>query len=133
LFGYSPACPIVYETMSDTSHSALLLRFSWAGAVSAILHLALLAYTVHLILTSGEPNWPSYWMIFLAFDFPVSLGVMPVTWLVPPSVSGPMRDLSNFWWPLLYHGLVGTVWWYIVGALIGTKIHGAMRAHKDRG
>ena len=31
----------------------------------------------------GEPRWPKYWLIFLALDFPLSLGVIPVTWLVP--------------------------------------------------
>jgi hypothetical protein len=99
-----------------------MLRYSRFGIAGAMLHLAILGYTVTLILGKGEPSWPNYWMIFLALDFPVSLGVMPVNWLVPPSGGGPLRDLTNFWWPLLYHGLVGTGWWYIVGWAIERKV-----------
>lgn len=100
--------------------------------MSATSHVALLAYTVHLILTSGEPNWPGYWIIFLAFDFPVSLGVMPVTWLVPPSGAGPLSDATNFWWPLLYHGIIGTAWWYIVGTYVGDRIRRTLRHRSNR-
>jgi hypothetical protein len=90
--------------------------------VAAALHLALLGYTVYLILHAGGTQWPTRWMIFLALDFPVSLGVLPVVWLAPPSPSGPLRDLTNFWWPLLFHGVAGTVWWYIVGWAIERKV-----------
>lgn len=85
---------------------------------AGIAHLLLLANTIRLILSAGDEPWIQHWVIFLALDFPVSLGVMPVTWLVPPSPRGPLQDLSNFWWPLLYHGIVGTAWWYIVGDYI---------------
>ena len=68
---------------------------------------------------------------FLALDFPVSLGVFPVTWLVPPAGGGALRDLTNFWWPLLYHGLVGTGWWYIVGWAIERKVRRRASAAGD--
>src|SRR5262245_38412359 len=93
----------------------LMPRLSRAGLAGALLHLLILGVTVAAILSGREPNWPGYWIAFLALDFPVSLGVMPVTWLVPASGGGPLRDVSNFWWPLAYHGVVGTAWWYIVG------------------
>lgn len=108
-------------------------RLSRAGLAGAVLHLAILGCTVALILSGREPNWPGYWIAFLALDFPVSLGVMPVTWLVPASSSGPLRDISNFWWPLVYHGVLGTAWWYIVGRTIGTRIARALaRGHRER-
>ena len=97
-------------------------RLSLAGLAAAALHLLILAYTVWLILAGNSPNWPGYWMIFLALDFPVSLGVMPVTWLVPASGAGPLRDLTNFWWPLGYHAVIGTAWWYIVGWAIERRL-----------
>jgi len=97
-------------------------RFSLAGFAAVGLHLAILGYTVWLILGGNDPNWSRYWMIFLALDFPVSLGVMPVTWLVPGAAGGPLDDLTNFWWPLVYHGVIGSAWWYIVGWAIGRRV-----------
>lgn len=96
-------------------------RISIAGALAALLHLALLAGVVTVILASSSAHWQQYWYLFLALDFPVSLGVAPVSWLVPASARGPLADFSNFWWPLAYHGVVGTGWWYIVGWAIARK------------
>src|SRR4249920_1109113 len=92
-----------------------MFRFSRYGLAAVVLHLVILGYTVWLILGASNPKWPSYWMIFLALDFPVSLGVMPVTWLVPGAAGGALDDLTNFWWPLAYHVVIGSAWWYIVG------------------
>jgi len=94
---------------------------SRAGIAAFTLHLILLGATVSLILGSGEGSWTQHWFIFLALDFPVSLGVIPVAWLVPQSPDGPLSDLSNFWWPLAYHAIVGGGWWYIVGWAIARK------------
>ena len=96
-------------------------RLSRVGLAAALLHLVLLGVTVALILDNGEGSWTQYWFIFLALDFPVSLGVIPVAWLVPQSPEGPLSDLSNFWWPLAYHSIVGSGWWYIVGWAIVRK------------
>ena len=49
------------------------------------MHLAILGYTVALIVGAGQPDWPMYWTIFLALDFPVSLAVVPLAWIFPPS------------------------------------------------
>jgi hypothetical protein len=105
-----------------------MLPRSRAGLAGALLHLAILGYVVTLILSGRDADWPMYWLIFLAFDFPVSLGVMPVTWLVPAASGGPLSDVANFWWPLAYHGIVGTAWWYIVGWAIARKIESARTA-----
>ena len=99
-----------------------MLRFSHLGIAAALLHLAILAYVVWIILASTTPDWPMHFTIFLALDFPVSLGIVPVSWIAPPANSGPLHDVSNFWWPLLYHGTVGTLWWYIVGWAIERKV-----------
>jgi hypothetical protein len=105
---------------------------SRAGLIAALAHLVLLGATVALILgTSGD--WRSHWVLFLALDFPVSLGVMPVTWLVPADARGPLHDLSNFWWPLAYHGVVGTWWWYVVGWAAARKASAAWQRRAGRG
>ena len=108
-----------------------MLRYSRFGIAAALLHVAALAYTVGLVLNATGPHWPRYWTIFLALDFPVSLGVIPVNWLVPPSGAGPLHDLTNFWWPLLYHGVIGTGWWYIVGWAIERKVWRRRNAGDD--
>jgi hypothetical protein len=102
--------------------SASAIRLSRIGISGGLLHLGILAYTVYLVLSRGAPDWPMYWLMFLALDFPVSLGVLPVTWIAPPAPGGPLSDLTNFWWPLLYHGVVGTGWWYIVGLAIERRV-----------
>lgn len=99
-----------------------MLPRSRAGLAGALTHLAILGVVVALIVGGRDPGWPKYWLMFLALDFPVSLGVMPVIWLVPAAGGGPLLDVSNFWWPLAYHGLVGTLWWYIVGWAIGRRV-----------
>ena len=117
------------STVMSTSKT-LLWRHWRGGAFAALVHVALLTHTIYLILTSTETNWPSYWMIFLALDFPMSLGVMPVTWLVPPAAGGPLSDITNFWWPAMYHAFVGTAWWYIVGTQIARKITHTLNARR---
>jgi hypothetical protein len=99
-----------------------MLRLSIGGLVMAVLHLALLSFTVLRIVHADVQQWPLYWTTFLALDFPLSLGVLPLTLMFPASSAGPLHDFPNFWWPLGFHGVVGTVWWYIVGAYIGRRI-----------
>ncbi|HZP87493.1 MAG TPA: hypothetical protein VFB54_11795 [Burkholderiales bacterium] len=99
-------------------------RLSRVGVLAGLVHLVLLGLTVALILGSTHARWPQYWYLFLALDFPVSLGVAPVSWLVPPAPHGPLADFPNFWWPLAYHGVIGTAWWYIVGWAIARRVVG---------
>ncbi|HTS55803.1 MAG TPA: hypothetical protein VMH26_21245 [Burkholderiales bacterium] len=99
-----------------------MLKFSIAGLIMAGIHIAILAYTLARILTAGAADWTVYWRMFLALDFPVSLAVVPLTWIAPPSAAGPLSDFANFWWPLVVHGLLGTLWWYIVGMSIGERL-----------
>ncbi len=107
-----------------------MLRFSIGGVIGAALHLALVGYTVAAILGAAPYliHYPQdipltvYWRMFLALDFPVSLAVVPLTWIFPPSPAGPLSDFANFWWPLAVHGLLGTLWWYIVGMSIGGRL-----------
>ena len=106
-------------------------KLSAAGVGAALLHLAILGLIAALILTTRRGDWRSWWTLMLALDFPVSLGVFPVTWLVPAAHRGPLHDLSNFWWPLAYHGVVGTWWWYVVGWAAGRKLAPALRGRSE--
>jgi len=99
-----------------------MFRFSIVGLCAALAHVALLSISLTLILSGSAQDWPSYWRIYLALDFPVSLGVVPLAWMFPSSPAGPLSDFPNFWWPLAFHGVVGTGWWYIVGWAIGRRL-----------
>jgi hypothetical protein len=109
-----------------------MLKFSIAGVIMAVLHVAILAYTLVHILAAGVADWTVYWRMFLALDFPVSLAVVPLTWISPPSPAGPLSDFANFWWPLAVHGLLGTLWWYIVGMAIGDRLQRLRGRGSDR-
>jgi hypothetical protein len=98
------------------------IRISVAGTIAASAHVLLLAYTTAQTLSADDTHWPVYWIKFLALDFPLSLGVVPLAWIFPADAAGPLHDFANFWWPLGYHGIVGTVWWYIVGAYIAGRL-----------
>jgi hypothetical protein len=109
-----------------------MLKLSIGGLIMAAIHLAILAYTLAQIMTAVAGDWSVYWRIFLALDFPVSLAVVPLTWIVPPLPGGPFSDFPNFWWPLAVHGLLGTLWWYIVGMSIGDRL-ARFRARAQKG
>jgi hypothetical protein len=104
-------------------------KLSYAGLVMAVLHVAILGYTVAQILAARATDWPIYWTTFLALDFPVSLAVVPLAWIFPAALAGPLSDFANFWWPLGIHGLFGTLWWYIVGTSIGDRLS-RFRTHR---
>jgi hypothetical protein len=98
------------------------------GIAAAIAHLLLLSATVAQILSAHAGEWQQYWIKFLALDFPLSLGVMPVAWLLPPAAGGPLHDFANFWWPLAYHAFIGTFWWYVLGNFMLRKVRTKQRA-----
>ena len=98
--------PVPSDTPDHSRFCVLMLKFSIGG----------------LIMAAGASDWTVYWRMFLALDFPVSLAVVPLTWIFPPSPAGPFSDFANFWWPLTVHGLLGTLWWYVVGMSIGERL-----------
>ena len=97
-------------------------KLSIAGLTMAAIHIAIIVYTLAQIFAAGAADWTFYWRILLALDFPVSLAVVPLTWISPPTAGGPLHDFANFWWPLAVHGVIGTLWWYIVGRMIGERV-----------
>jgi hypothetical protein len=62
--------------------------------------------------------------------------------MFPTSTAGALSDFPNFWWPLAFHGLVGTWWWYVIGASMQARFvrwrahrgdHSAVRQDDDLG
>ena len=106
-------------------------KLSISGLTMAAIHIALVVYTLAQIFAAGAADWTFYWRIFLALDFPVSLAVVPLTWISSPAAGGPLSDFANFWWPLVVHGVLGTLWWYIVGRMIGERV-GRMIRRSDK-
>jgi len=107
-------------------------KLSITGLTMAAIHIAIVVYTLAQIFAAGAADWTFYWRIFLALDFPVSLAVVPLTWISPPVAGGPLHDFANFWWPLFVHGVLGTLWWYIVGRMIGERVRRIWRRGSDK-
>lgn len=89
----------------------------WVGLLLASCHFLLWVYVVVLILAGHESAWPMYWNLFVALDFPVSMGIYLFALVPLHSGDTPIGDLNNFWVPALYFGIVGTSWWYMLGVL----------------
>lgn len=64
------------------------------------------------------------WIIVFLLDFPVSLLLIPIQYLVGFIEIGiPKVELVNYWAPLLHFGLLGTLWWYFFPLFIYRKIN----------
>lgn len=70
------------------------------------------------------------WLVFMVIDFPVSLGLIGLGHIIDGSALvsrvdsagdySTLRDLDNFWFPAVYFGLVGSIWWYSVPMILTT-------------
>ncbi len=96
------------------------------GFALALLHFLLWSSVVYSILSGLERDWPMYWTIFLAIDFPVSLIYLVISYPIfllqfpshLPFLPGNMGDLTNFILPVVFFGLVGTWWWFVLPQLL---------------
>lgn len=96
--------------------------------IPGTLHLILVIYLVSNILSGIESDWPMYWLILIPFDFPLLLlqyyteGILESIFNILASnfsETSPLSDSRNFWTPLFYFGLLGTVMWYSIPIVIG--------------
>ena len=104
--------------------------------VIGLIHLALVICLAISIATSSDLVAVNGWLLFLPIDFPISLGIFPIEYLVQSfeldiliSKASPynvLSDISNFWVPILYFGIIGSLWWFyiakIVTSFIGKKL-----------
>lgn len=96
--------------------------------VTASVHLALFALTVVYVYTSTDGQAPLVWVLWMVPDFPLSL-----LHLVGPTYSRLVHSLvpRDSWLdyvlylPHLLHGLLGTLWWYLMPRVVVTIVRGA--------
>jgi hypothetical protein len=77
---------------------------------------------LYCILFGPEPDWPMYWTLLVAIDFPLSLVFVAIGRLLykVPSpheilrIESKLLDLHNFLAPLLLLGVGGTCWWFFL-------------------
>ena len=76
-----------------------------------------------LIYESQDPSKYMGWILIFLLDFPVSLLLIPIQYLVGfIEISIPKVELVNYWAPLLHFGILGTLWWYFFPLLIYRNI-----------
>ena len=99
------------------------------GVILASIHLALVGYIVFIILSGQESSWALLWWLFWVLDFPVCIGIYVFNLFSFPTGTSPLTDITNFWIPALYFGIVGTWWWYYVGANITRYLNWIRNKH----
>ncbi len=109
-------------------NATMTKRISIAFGITHLLSVLALAY---IIATSTDPVAVNGWLFFIPIDFPSSLGLFPVSYVIDllniiSSVdkSGSYqiyRDIVNFWLPLFYFGVVGSIQWYYI-PIIASKL-----------
>jgi len=92
------------------------------------LHLGFVIFMAYVIATSSDPVAVNAWLLFIPLDFPISLGMFPISyvfdgnWLLSSiDANGNyniFRDINNFWVPAIYTGVVGTIWWFYIPILL---------------
>ena len=92
-------------------------------------HTIILLFLISAIIFSEEPDWPMYWLILFAIDFPVSLLAILLAFvsnvILPLKISffaSPFNDTLNFWCPLITFALAGSCWWYWLGGKISKSL-----------
>lgn len=90
--------------------------------VLAFIHFVSVLVVGYLIANSPDSEAVMVWLVYIPFDFPVSLGIVPLSYLIDGTdfisrvdADGNFsvyRDINNFWYPAFYNGIVGTLWWY---------------------
>ena len=96
------------------------------GIILALAHLYLVIYTINSILYNREPDWPMYWMLFTGIDFPFSLFLLPLSFLLDflnlgvlvETFPSPLNDVTNFWLPAFFFGILGTIWFFFIPTIV---------------
>ena len=84
------------------------------GIIMAIIHLLITSGVYLINIREGVSYEPILWMALAFLDFPVSLGL---------GFRG-FQIAGDYYWnnatmPLLYFGIVGTLWWFLMGCFFG--------------
>lgn len=96
-----------------------------AGLTLAALHLACVAVAATWIIvafTHGEGESPMLWIYFAFLDYPLGylLGAVDVTsWPDIPFLPPIANSWEAFWAPLIFLSVMGTIWWFCIGWVLG--------------
>lgn len=84
---------------------------------SALLHLSIVLFWIYVV--DGSRDGPMLWLMFLLYDFPVGFGWSAInSFLRDAAFFNYTNQFGNYILPPLYFGIVGTIWWYFVPAII---------------
>ena len=89
------------------------------GLSLAFLHLVGVVLMVFCINRSPDPQAPMLWAVFAIIDFPISL----IYFLAPVLHDTLPQGVHESWvgqvlyLPYLVHGILGTIWWYLLPRL----------------
>lgn len=99
-----------------------LVQLAVAG-LHALAVVAIVSWTV-AASSSYDHMWRMVWLPLFWWDLPATVGLF-LSWAgLPDSLfddvarmfyrAHPFDDLANFWLPLLWYGVGGTLWWYLL-------------------
>jgi len=99
----------------------------WCAGIPAILHLFFVASIYFAVVYESNPDAPYGWVLLLFVDFPISLGV---------GIRG-LQIEGNYIWnngtlPGLYFGILGTVWWFVLGYVFSRSIVWVITLFRNR-
>jgi len=96
------------------------------AAIAAAIHICIVvAFAAWIYIANNfDGESPMYWLLLMFIDFPVSLLLGPLSFVVSsfPDISwlpGLAGDWDNFLYPLVFFAIIGTIWWYCVGWVCG--------------
>lgn len=92
----------------------LMKKSEILGGISlAVIHIIPVVYLYRLNVFGDNSDASMGWLLLMFLDFSVSVGM----WLPFLHVEGNY-NWNNIFFPTLYFGALGTIWWFFVGAII---------------
>lgn len=107
------------------------IRPLFINSIFGISHLFLVLYVIKSILAGTEDDWPMYWTFLILFDLPLLLINYCTEWIFSPVFhniaakfpnDSPLSSAYNFWSPLFYFGILGTIFWFLIPLIIKVLI-----------
>lgn len=107
MFRFASSLSIKVGTALALSHFFIVLAIVWSLLVSEL-----------------DAQWQLTWVPLLLLDFPVSLIVVFSTdifaGMSSPWTSYPASELHGFVLPALVHGILGSLWWFILPVAVSS-------------
>lgn len=92
------------------------------GIILGLCHFAFIMIPVYLIVTDPRAQWQLLWIGPMFIDFPVSVLTFLILLLLPnmyvPFLPYPIGSVREFIFPLLIHGILGSLWYVYLSVLV---------------